>query len=164
MPITHVNRKRDTYYLHCGKTKTGKPRYWFAKSTEGDLVESIPEGYEVYENPDALVFLRKKGDTMSTRRVLLEIDLASVSSSDEFFEVVSEAFGLSARWTHPCGGKWDAFYEAIELRDDLPERLRLHGWCSIEARLPDDARLFVECLDELSVEYPGTAPSVERLG
>src|SRR5208337_5591864 len=59
MPVTHVNRKRDTYYLHVGKTKTGKPKYWFAKSTEGELLESIPEGYEVYENPDAQVFLRK---------------------------------------------------------------------------------------------------------
>jgi hypothetical protein len=59
MPVTHVNRKRDTYYLHAGTTKTGKPRYWFAKSADRDLVESIPEGYEVYENPDAQVFLRK---------------------------------------------------------------------------------------------------------
>ena len=59
MPVTHVNRKRDTYYLHAGKTKTGKPRYWFSKTTEGDLVETIPQGYEVYENPDAQVFLRK---------------------------------------------------------------------------------------------------------
>jgi hypothetical protein len=59
MPVTHVNRKRDTYYLHAGQTKAGNPRYWFSKSTEGDLVETIPEGYEVYENPDAQVFLRK---------------------------------------------------------------------------------------------------------
>ncbi len=59
MPVTHVNRKRDTYYLHAGKTKTGKPRYWFSTKTDGDLVELIPEGYEVYENPDAQVFLRK---------------------------------------------------------------------------------------------------------
>ena len=59
MPVTHVNRNRDTYYLHVGRTKAGKPRYWFANSAEGDLVESIPEGYEVYENPDAQVFLRK---------------------------------------------------------------------------------------------------------
>ncbi len=59
MPVTHVNRKRDTYYLHAGTTKTGKPKYWFSKSAEGDLVEAIPEGYEVYENPDAQVFLRR---------------------------------------------------------------------------------------------------------
>ena len=33
---------------------TGSP-----PKTDGDLVESIPEGYEIYENPDAQVFLRK---------------------------------------------------------------------------------------------------------
>ncbi len=59
MPVTYVNRYRDTYYLHAGKTKTGKPRYWFSTIAEGDLVDAIPEGYEVYENPDAQVFLRK---------------------------------------------------------------------------------------------------------
>ena len=59
MPVTHVNRKRDTYYLHAGKTKTGKPRYWISTKADGDLVESIPKGYEIYENPDAQVFLRK---------------------------------------------------------------------------------------------------------
>ena len=47
MPVTHVNRKRDTYYLHVGRTKTRKRRYWFAKSAEGDLVESIREGYHI---------------------------------------------------------------------------------------------------------------------
>lgn len=60
MPVTHVNRRRDTYYLHVGTTKMGKPKYWFAKSDQGDLADSIPEGYEIYENPDAQVFLRKK--------------------------------------------------------------------------------------------------------
>ncbi len=59
MPVTHVNRKQDTYYLHAGKTKTGKPKYWFSTKAEGDLVDAIPRGYEVYENPDAQVFLRK---------------------------------------------------------------------------------------------------------
>ena len=59
MPVTYVNRYRDTYYLHAGKTKTGKPRYWFSTKAEGDLVHAIPEGYEVYENPDAQVYFRK---------------------------------------------------------------------------------------------------------
>jgi Barstar (barnase inhibitor) len=105
-----------------------------------------------------------EGGGMRKRTLLVEIDLSSVVSSDELFEVVSKAFGLSGRWTHPCGGKWDAFYEAIELRDDLPERLRLQGWSSVNVRLPDDARMFVECLDELSAEHPSTAPTVERFG
>ena len=59
MPVTHTNRRGQTYYLHAGTTKTGKPRYWFSTKAEGELVDSTPEGHEVYENPDAQVFLRK---------------------------------------------------------------------------------------------------------
>lgn len=60
MSVTFINRYRSTYYLHVGTTRTGKPKYWFSMKSEGDLADSIPEGYEVYENPDAQVFLRKK--------------------------------------------------------------------------------------------------------
>lgn len=59
MPVTHTNRRGQTYYLHAGTTKTGKPRYWFSMKDDGDLVEVIPAGHEVYENPDCQVFLRK---------------------------------------------------------------------------------------------------------
>lgn len=60
MPITYVNRKDQTYYLHQGTTKTGKPKYYFSMKAEGNLAASIPAGYEIYENPDARVFLRKQ--------------------------------------------------------------------------------------------------------
>jgi hypothetical protein len=59
MPITHVNAKGKTYYLHQGTTKTGKPKYHFAMQSEGTLADSIPEGFEIYENPNAQVFLRR---------------------------------------------------------------------------------------------------------
>jgi hypothetical protein len=59
MPITYVNRRRKTYYLHQGKTKTGKPKYFFSTTGEGALAEKIPAGYEIYENANAQVFLRK---------------------------------------------------------------------------------------------------------
>lgn len=59
MPITHVNAKEKTYYLHQGTTKTGKPRYYFSTKRDGTLVDTLPEGYEVYENPNAQVFLRR---------------------------------------------------------------------------------------------------------
>jgi hypothetical protein len=35
MPITHVNAKGKTYYLHQGVTKTGKPKYHFAMKSDG---------------------------------------------------------------------------------------------------------------------------------
>ncbi|WP_322746140.1 hypothetical protein [Nostoc sp. LEGE 06077] len=59
MPIQYINRKEQMYYLHQGTTKTGKPKYFFSMKAEGNILEAIPDGYEIYENPNAQVFLRK---------------------------------------------------------------------------------------------------------
>lgn len=60
MPVTYINRRKDKYYLHESKTKKGNPKYYFSKSYTGKLSDRIPNGYEIYENPNAQVFLRKK--------------------------------------------------------------------------------------------------------
>jgi hypothetical protein len=61
MPVTYKNRQNKTYYLKQGKTKTGKPRYYFSMKKDGKLVNQIPDEYEIYEHPaNAQVFLRKK--------------------------------------------------------------------------------------------------------
>jgi hypothetical protein len=59
MAIQHVNRKGDTYYLHQAKTKTGKRKWCFSMNSGDDLADSIPKGYEIHENPNAQVFLRR---------------------------------------------------------------------------------------------------------
>src|SRR6266566_2206739 len=59
VPITYTNAKGKTYYLHQGTTKTGKPKYYFSMESNGELAEFIPAGFEIYENPNAQVFLRK---------------------------------------------------------------------------------------------------------
>ena len=59
MNISHTNRMGDVYYLHEGKTKTGKPRYHFSKKADGELAKSVPDGFEIYEKPNGQVFLRK---------------------------------------------------------------------------------------------------------
>jgi hypothetical protein len=59
VPITHTNAKGKTYYLHQGTTKTGKPKYHFSMQSNGALAASMPEGFEIYENPNAQVFLRR---------------------------------------------------------------------------------------------------------
>ncbi len=53
------NAKEKTYYLHQGTTKTRKPKYYFSTQPEGTLAEAIPSGFEIYENPNAQVFLRR---------------------------------------------------------------------------------------------------------
>lgn len=59
MVLTHTNRKGDTYYLHEGLTRKGNPKYFFSRQRDGRLLERIPQGYEIYENPNGLVFLRR---------------------------------------------------------------------------------------------------------
>ena len=59
MRITHTNRKGQKYYLGKGVTKTGKPRYFFAKEEKGEPVSEIPEGYEIAESVNGVVSLAK---------------------------------------------------------------------------------------------------------
>ena len=60
MSITHTNRKGVTFYLGRGVTKTGKPRYFFAREPDkGEPVEAIPEGYEIVESVNGVVSLAK---------------------------------------------------------------------------------------------------------
>jgi hypothetical protein len=60
MPITYTNRKGVTYYLCRGTTKTGKPRYYFAREPKAEPVEEIPQGWEIRESVNGVVSLAKK--------------------------------------------------------------------------------------------------------
>lgn len=59
MPITYTNRKGLTYFLNKGVTKTGKPRYYFAKEQKGESVDEVPQDYEIEESVNAVVSLVK---------------------------------------------------------------------------------------------------------
>lgn len=59
MKAKHTSRSGMKYFLHKGKTKKGNAKYFFSSKTDGHIVEAIPNGYEIYENPNAQVFLRK---------------------------------------------------------------------------------------------------------
>jgi hypothetical protein len=59
MPVTYTNRKGYTYYLCRGTTKTGQPRYYFAREIKGEPVEEIPAGYQISESVNGIVSLVK---------------------------------------------------------------------------------------------------------
>jgi len=59
MPVTYTNWRGVTYYLCRGVTKTGKPRYYFAREPKGDSVEQIPEGWKISESVNGAVSLVK---------------------------------------------------------------------------------------------------------
>lgn len=58
--VQHVNCIGEKYHLHEGLSKKGNPVYWFSKKTDGKLAKGIPKGFEIYENPNGLVYLRRK--------------------------------------------------------------------------------------------------------
>jgi hypothetical protein len=58
MPVTYTNRKGVNYTLCQGISKTGKPRYHFARVPKGrQVVEGIPEGWRISESVNGIVSL-----------------------------------------------------------------------------------------------------------
>lgn len=49
----------DTYYLHKGRTRTGKIRYFVAKTPREGVLSAIPEGFEFAESINGVVSVRK---------------------------------------------------------------------------------------------------------
>jgi hypothetical protein len=60
MSLEYTNRKGDRYYVLQGRTKTGKPKYYCSRKSDGQRVEALPSNFEIYEHPvSALVSVRK---------------------------------------------------------------------------------------------------------
>jgi hypothetical protein len=60
MPVIYKNCYGDEFFLHETKTKTGRPMYYFSKKAGDKLAETIPSGYEIFERPGGLVYIRKE--------------------------------------------------------------------------------------------------------
>jgi len=67
MPVNYTNRKGQTYTLYRGKTRTGKPRYYFGRAGQGqgEPVTEIPVGYTISESINGVVSLVKDKDRRS---------------------------------------------------------------------------------------------------
>ena len=59
MSITYTNRKGFKYFLNKSVTKTGKPRYYFAREQKNEPVDEVPLGYEIEESVNGIVSLVK---------------------------------------------------------------------------------------------------------
>lgn len=64
MPFTYTNAKGQTYYLH-GKTVTlqnarQQQIYYFSREPKAEVLEALPAGYRIDENPrTGLPYLKK---------------------------------------------------------------------------------------------------------
>lgn len=94
---------------------------------------------------------------MDERLELVEIDVSQADSTESLHRILRESLGLPGWY----GCNWDAFRDSIAGPVRMPRRLRLQGWRLLESRLPREARLLRECLDEMTREYPEDAAVVE---
>ena len=149
MPIIHKNCHGDTYYLHEGKTKTGKPKYYVAKKSEGNLAEAIPDGYEIYEQPGGRVYFRKIQKTPILPHELKYVQdkiAPLVDQEDEVRYTCLSSFGLPSsalyrtRFEAEIRGKEIIIYQVrhdampimkFELLNEETRKYCTHRWCFI---------------------------------
>ena len=100
MAVTHKNRRGETYHLLQGKTKTGKPKYYVSKKPGLNTVDTIPDGYELFESPvDAIVHVRKLRPTSILKEELDEtISIISRVTGKKIFSVLREGKALVVYW------------------------------------------------------------------
>lgn len=77
MPLAYTNRMGDTYYLHAGTTKAGKPRYFVAKTAGVGAVDALPDGFELTESINGVVSVRR---TAPGGRRVADLDLALIQA------------------------------------------------------------------------------------
>ncbi len=87
MPFTYLKRQGETYYLHVGQTKTGKPKYSFSRSSEGVLADELPVEYEIREQVTGQVSVRLAKPKLITDEEVLELEnaVAEVVPENRFY-------------------------------------------------------------------------------
>ena len=116
MPITYTNRKGVTYYLCRGSTKTGKPRYSFAREPRDAMVEELPEGFRISESVNGVVSLVRDAPTR-----LLPAEVAAVEAAVRRHPRVRK-YRVDARRDHI-----DIYEQTGADADELAAVLRLPG-------------------------------------
>jgi RNAse (barnase) inhibitor barstar len=94
---------------------------------------------------------------MDERLQTVEIDLSAVATADDLQTVLAVSLGFPDWY----GRNWNAFWDGITGLVAMPHQLRLTGWAGLTARLPDEARLLRDCLEDMARQYPESAAAVE---
>lgn len=84
MSVQHITRTGKAYYLHIGRTKSGRAKYFFSTKAKGDLADSLPAGYEVYENVRGQVFLRRPPPKIITDQEIALVRQALTNHAEEW--------------------------------------------------------------------------------
>jgi len=86
--ISYTNRLGKKYHLQMKMSKLGKPRYHFSLNDQSAYDDPIPDGYEIYESPNAQVFLRKILPKMITDLEIQTVKKAIKELADLCFYII----------------------------------------------------------------------------
>jgi len=50
--FTHISRTKKNYYIHQRITNKGNITYYLSPKEQGNIVETLPQGYEIYDHPE----------------------------------------------------------------------------------------------------------------
>jgi ribonuclease inhibitor len=85
-------------------------------------------------------------------RRTLELDVSAAASVDALHAQLASCLGFPEYY----GRNWDAFWDCVcdPGQSQMPDVLRVVGWECLAERLPRDAKLLRDCLDELPRARP----------
>lgn len=64
MALEFTNKQGDIYYIKSKLTKKGNTTYYATKKRGKDCLDSMPEGYEIFEVPDtSTMYIRRKKES-----------------------------------------------------------------------------------------------------
>jgi ribonuclease inhibitor len=99
----------------------------------------------------------REDDVSESRRECVVIKLDQVASPQDLQLLLMNALEFPGWY----GCNWNAFWDAITGLVEMPKVLRLAGWNTLSERLPNEAAMMKECLDEMAATYPESASRVE---
>jgi len=87
MACKHVNRRGDVYYIQVKDRGGGKLAYSATRKQTAEVIDRLPEGYEIYEKPEnAQVFVRRIKPTriFPSERVMVENAIRRLAKLEHF--------------------------------------------------------------------------------
>ncbi|GAA5785965.1 barstar family protein [Chitiniphilus shinanonensis] len=87
---------------------------------------------------------------------MITVDLSKVATPQALQLLLRDSLAFPGWY----GCNWDAFWDGITALVEMPETLKLVGWAEFEKRLPRDARIMRECLNDMEARYPALASKV----
>jgi hypothetical protein len=114
MLVQYIIRRGQSLYLHKASTKTGRKKYFFSMKREGDQADSIPDGFEIYENPNSQVFLRKKQPRLITDEEAALVDEGMKKFSDVECYIIDIKKHIITVYTSDQGvDRWSDIFGAL---------------------------------------------------